>query len=168
MDASPARLLCDEMLGGLARWLRAAGHDAELERGRDDGELCDRARREGRLLLSSDQGVFDRNVVRCGEVRALFVPRGERAVASLAFVMKALALPRLEPRCMDCGGALAVVAKADVEGEAPPRTFETTERFWRCERCGKLLWRGTHWLRIERALAAAAEGRVEPRDARRR
>jgi len=28
---------CDAMLGGLARWLRAAGYDAEYEYGIDDG-----------------------------------------------------------------------------------------------------------------------------------
>ena len=39
------KLLCDEMLKGLARWLRAAGHDTELaEDGTSDRALINHAR----------------------------------------------------------------------------------------------------------------------------
>jgi uncharacterized protein with PIN domain len=55
------RFACDAMLGGLARWLRAAGYDASWDDGIDDGELIRLARAEGRTALSSD----------------LFVPRGQ-------------------------------------------------------------------------------------------
>ena len=52
--------LCDAMLGGLARWLRAAGYDAEFEYGIDDCELIRRAGEGGRILLSSDGPMFER------------------------------------------------------------------------------------------------------------
>ena len=37
------RLLCDEMLRGLGRWLRAAGHDVVIASGEPDRALLDRA-----------------------------------------------------------------------------------------------------------------------------
>jgi len=55
---------CDAMLGGLARWLRAAGYDASWTEGIDDWDLVRLARREGRVLLSSDTGIFKIGVVR--------------------------------------------------------------------------------------------------------
>ena len=140
--------VCDAMLGGLARWLRAAGYDAEFEHGISDPALVARALESGRVLLSSDAGVFERSIVRKELVRSLFVPRAVPKVEQLRFVLGALKLPVLEPRCMGCGGRLVEVPKEAVRGEAPPRTFEHQARFWRCDRCGKLLWKGTHWQKI--------------------
>ncbi len=137
--------LCDAMLGGLARWLRAAGYDAEFEHGIPDPVLVARAAATGRVLLSSDAGVFERSIVRKEVVRSLFVPRATPIIDQLRFVLRELDLPIREPRCMGCGGELVEVPKEDVRAEAPQRTFECQTRFWRCARCGKLLWKGTHW-----------------------
>jgi uncharacterized protein with PIN domain len=82
MDSNPPRFACDAMLGGLARWLRAAGYDASWHDGIDDGELIRLARREGRTVLSSDGDVFAFAVVRDGQVPALFVPAAWPSKAS--------------------------------------------------------------------------------------
>ncbi len=94
--------------------------------------------------------------MRTAFVHALYVPRVLDKLAQLCFVLRALDLPVREPRCMTCTGALAEVDKQAVRGEAPPRTFACVACFWRCTRCGKLLWKGTRWVRIDAALAAAA------------
>ena len=101
MDTKPEpRFACDAMLGGLARWLRAAGYDASWQEGIDDWDLVRLARREGRVLLSSDTGIFRIGIVRDGEVPALFVPRGRPVQEQLAFVLQKFKL-RLRPqRCM--------------------------------------------------------------------
>lgn len=141
------------MLGGLARWLRA-GHDASFDVAIDDGELVRRCADEGRVLLSSDAGIFRRNVVKDGTVRALFVPRATPPEDQLAFVMRELGLALDESRCMTCSGELERVPKAEVEGDVPPRSFEAFEDFWRCASCAKIYWHGTHWARIQKALRA--------------
>ena len=143
------------MLGGLARWLRAAGYDAAFEVGIDDADLIARAGATGRILLSSDGGIFERNIIKNGRVRALFVPRAVPSTEQLRFVLGALVLPLRPPRCMTCGGALALLPKEEARAEAPPKTFECTDTFYRCEGCGKLLWKGSHWERITRVLAEA-------------
>ncbi len=153
-----ASFFCDAMLGGLARWLRAAGYDAAFEYGIDDGDLVERCRRSGRILLSCDGPLFERTVIREGEVPALRVPRGLSNVEALRFVVRRLSLPLGQPRCMACGGELEEVPKHSVAGEAPPLAFRNCERFWRCAGCGKLLWRGTHWSRIRRKLREVAGG----------
>ena len=45
---------CDAMLGGLARWLRAAGYEACWQEGIDDHDLIRLSRDTGRVLLSAD------------------------------------------------------------------------------------------------------------------
>jgi uncharacterized protein with PIN domain len=161
MDPSPeTRFACDAMLGGLARWLRAAGYDASWSEGIDDWELIRQARREGRLLLSSDGGIFRVGIVRDGEVPALFLPPGLTTAQQLMFVWRKLKLQPGAPRCMACGGELVEVAKEEVRDQVPPRTFAWMDHFFRCVRCGRVFWQGTHWRHIEATLRAAASNAV--------
>ena len=64
------------MLGGLARWLRAAGYDASWRAGVEDWDLVRQAIREKSVLLTSDTGIFRIGIVRdaslfgrCGCIR---------------------------------------------------------------------------------------------------
>jgi len=155
-EDNPA-FFCDAMLGGLARWLRAAGYDARFEYGIDDADLLARAAADGRVVLSSDGGLFARNIVKDGAVRALYVPQQLGKFEQLRFVLRALGLPLRAPRCMACGGSLAEVPKHSVTGEVPPLAFRNCDRFWRCRGCGRLLWRGTHWQRITRLLGSLGQ-----------
>jgi uncharacterized protein with PIN domain len=148
MTDGPPKFACDAMLGGLARWLRAAGYDASWREGIDDWDLVRLAQREGSILLSSDTGIFRIGVVRDGEVPALFVPHGLSKREQLAFVLRELGLSPLPPRCMACGGALREVSPEEARPRVPARTFAWVNQFFECERCGRLFWPGSHWLRI--------------------
>jgi uncharacterized protein len=150
------RFACDAMLGGLARWLRAAGYDASRHEGIDDGDLIRLARTEGRTVLSSDDDVFAFAVVRDGMAPALFVPRGLTIQEQTAHVLRRLGLALREPRRMACGGELVELSKQEAAGRAPPRSLAFYERFWVCAGCGKVFWRGTHWERIAKRLQDAA------------
>jgi uncharacterized protein with PIN domain len=164
-DEAQPRFACDAMLGGLARWLRAAGYDASWHDGIDDGELVRLTLAEGRTVLSSDGDVFEFSLVRDGVVPSLFVPRGLSVQAQLAHVLGALGLPLGEPRCMACGGELAELTREGAAGRVPPLSLARHERFWECVRCGKAFWHGTHWERIAERLRQAAPGGVVPPEA---
>jgi len=153
-ESAAVRFACDAMLGGLARWLRAAGYDASWREGIDDWDLIRQARREQRTLLSSDTGIFRIGIVRDGDLPALFVPHGLGKQEQLAFVLRSLKLSQRPPRCMACGGELTDVAKDQARERVPARSFEWVERFFECRRCRQLFWEGTHWRKIAAALAA--------------
>ena len=146
------RFFCDAMLGGLARWLRAWGYDTAYEYGIDDRDLVQRALDERRTVLTSDGPLMERNVITSGRLPALFIPHQMSRTQQLHFVIETLDLPRRGSRCMDCGGVLDEVPKHAVAGEAPPLAFRSCDAFWRCRRCGKLYWQGTHWTRIDNVL----------------
>ncbi len=141
------------MLGGLARWLRAAGYDAQFEYGIDDRDLVAQALAAGQVLLSSDGPMFERNVIKQGALKALYIPQQMSKLQQLRFVLETLNLPLRPPRCMACGGELLEVSKHTVMAEAPPLAYRNCDRFWRCSRCGKLLWHGTHWARITQRIS---------------
>jgi len=146
---------CDVMLGALARWLRAAGYDAWWSNAIDDWDLVRLAQREGRILLSADTGIFRIGIVRDGDVPALQVPNGLTVQEQLAFVTDRLHLAAREPRCMACGGELAIVPKDQVRDRVPPGSFAQVDRFHQCQRCGQVFWQGTHWPGIAAKLARA-------------
>ncbi len=146
---------CDAMLGGLARWLRAAGYEAHFEYGIADRELVRRTEEGGGILLSSDGPMFERTVIRTGRVQALYIPQQMNNLQQLGFVMARLGLSLLAPRCMSCGGELLTLPKHEVMGEAPPLAYRHCSDFYRCRACGKLFWKGTHWQRIRQRLDQA-------------
>lgn len=150
------RFWCDAMLGGLARWLRALGYEAAWEHGIDDGVLVERSLSSGAILLSSDQPLFQRKLVKSGEVKALFVPRHAPVLDQAVFVLRTLNLPVEGVRCMACGGALVDVPREDVAHEVPPNAYRACSDFFRCAACQRLYWRGTHWARIEATRARVA------------
>ncbi|WP_437324590.1 Mut7-C RNAse domain-containing protein [Sorangium sp. So ce381] len=154
--AGAPSFLCDAMLGGLSRWLRGAGYDAMFEHGIDDGDLVRLAQQTGRVLLSSDAGVFERRSLRTAAVRGLYVPRGLRPTEQAGFVLRELGLPVRDPRCMACGGALTAAPKDSVRDAVPAVVADRHDEFWRCDRCGKVLWKGSHWDGIVAGLATAA------------
>jgi uncharacterized protein with PIN domain len=143
------------MLGGLARWLRAAGYDARWEEGIDDWELVRLAQRGGRVLLTSDTGIGRIGIVRDGEVPSLFIPHGLSKTEQLAYVRGRLDLPLREPRCMACGGELRGVTRESVRERVPPGTIAEQQEFLECGSCGRLFWQGSHWRRIAAGLAAS-------------
>ena len=160
MSEEGPEFLCDAMLGGLARWLRAAGYDAEFVYGIEDRRLVQRGHQLGATVLSSDGRLFERNVIKHKQIEALFVPRELTKLQQLAFVLRELKLPvKAMPRCMACGGQLLEVDKESVRQEAPPKTYAACRQFWRCGRCGKLLWQGTHWRRITAAMESVGADR---------
>ncbi|HZU37916.1 MAG TPA: Mut7-C RNAse domain-containing protein [Gemmataceae bacterium] len=157
---SEPRFACDAMLGGLARWLRAAGYDAWWQADIDDWDLIRLARREECFLLTSDTGILRIGIIRDGEVPSLFIPHGLGKEEQLAFVLRHLNLKLRPPRCMGCGGPLQPVPSEELT-EQVPGTRAWIDAFYRCGRCGKIFWEGTHWQHIARVLQRTGKARDE-------
>jgi hypothetical protein len=151
------RFACDAMCGGLARWLWAIGYDATWSPDVEDGQLVQQADQQGRILLSSDTGMFERRLITGGQVRALLLPRGLRRLEQLQYVVQQLKLQVRPPRCMTCGGPLAPATREEVAGEVPARSLIWAGKFYRCGQCAKVFWEGSHWKRIERVREATAQ-----------
>lgn len=144
------KFLCDAMLGGLAKWLRAAGHDAlyaSEDTGVCDSELVRLAMERERTLLTSDAGFLERGPIRDGEVGFLLVPHAS-VEEQLRLVAAHFGLERHAPRCMRCNGELEELPREDAERIVPEKVAERQEEFFRCRSCGRVFWYGTHWTRI--------------------
>src|SRR5262245_40072499 len=84
--AGTPRSLCDASRGGLARWLRAAGYEAETSPLAGDA-LIQAARHPGLVLLTTDARLWDRRLIREATVEAQWLPSGLDVTRQLGMVM---------------------------------------------------------------------------------
>ena len=144
----PPRFLCDAGLGGLARWLRAAGYEAIWIPDIDDPELLRQAQQLRATVLTTDSLMMERGVLRDGIIPALWLPPTLMIAEQLGLVFREFRLVIRDPRCMRCAGELRRVDKESVRERIPPRTAAWLDEYFLCARCGQLFWRGTHWRKI--------------------
>ena len=142
------RIVCDAGLGGLARWLRAAGCEAFWTQDIGDAELVRQAETLQALIITTDSFLLDRRPIVQARVKALWVPPTLTKLEQLELVRAELDLPETDSRCMTCGGELEAVPKEQYRHSIPPRTYQWVDEYFRCSRCSKLFWQGTHWNRI--------------------
>ncbi len=151
-----ASFVCDAGLGGLARWLRAAGYEAVWRPDIDDHDLVQEAVRLGATLLTTDSMLMERRLVREGTVPALWLPPAFPACDQFLALFRDLRLPLKASRCMACGGELRREEKTELGSRIPPKTYRWLDEYFVCLRCGKIFWHGTHWQRIQKNLEAIA------------
>jgi uncharacterized protein len=148
------RFLCDSGLGGLARWLRAAGYEADWQPYVADDELLRQARAIPATVLTTDGMLMERRLLRDGVIPSFWLPPTLCIAEQLALVVREFGLTLRGPRCMSCGGQLRPVLKEALRERIPPRTYRWRDEYFVCTRCDKLFWHGTHWQRIVGTLSA--------------
>jgi uncharacterized protein with PIN domain len=157
-DLKPAaradRFFCDAGLGGLARWLRAAGYEAFWVTGINDDELVREAQKLGTTILTTDSMLMERRVLRDRIIPAFWLPPTLVIAEQLKLIFREFDLRLREPRCMACGGKLVIADKEQLRERIPPRTYLWIDEYFLCSQCGKLFWHGTHWRKIVAMLEA--------------
>lgn len=146
------RLLCDEMLKGIGRWLRAAGYDVAIaEDGAHDDDLVARAGAERRLLLTCDR----RLAARAGAGPAIAVLATESLDEAARELSARFGIDWLHApftRCLIDNTSLVPVATEDIPG-LPPTARQGAGPIMRCPRCRRVFWPGSHVRRMRARLA---------------
>ena len=162
--AQPRLFMIDAMLGSLARKLRMMGFDAEYAgRGRFGGGDIAALSAEGRILVTRSGALAAR--ARGAGAPAVVLPRAggtsgdEADLAELARQsgIGPLSASPDRSRCAACNGTLARAEGPGAPAGVPPRVAEAHSEFWRCSRCSKVYWDGTH-MRSLGSLAARLNG----------
>ncbi len=149
------KFVVDGMLGKLARWLRLAGHDVsyigddKLPPREQDNTLLKRAELEQRTLLTSDLALHRRAVK--NRVRSTFVRKIDvvpQLVEISNRIGRRMELNPENSRCPVCNGVLRMADKVKIKGLVPKSVVKVHREFWRCTKCAKTYWRGSHWKTI--------------------
>lgn len=141
-EAQKPKFVADHMLGSLAKWLRMMGYDTVYDKTLDDPAIAATARAENRFVLTRDKELAK-------EPGALLI-EGDELDGQLAAVKErfGLAFDEAAIRCTACNGELVELPKEQAKDSVPEGAFAGNDRFWKCAGCGKVYWRGSHWLGI--------------------
>jgi uncharacterized protein len=151
----PPKLVADAMLGSLARKLRIFGFDTAYFKEGGDAKLETQARKEGRLIITSDKSLFEHS--RANGLQAVLVAgRTDRArllsvLTQAGPDMTSHLGKRPASRCAVCNGELKVLAKKEAaKTKIPAKVLARHRLFYKCKSCSRFYWRGRHWERLRR------------------
>jgi len=141
------RFIVDTHLGKLARKLRMLGFDTLYETDYDERTLMSLATAERRIILTRDRGILKNKLVTHGYCLRSDKPDVQVREVIDRFDLKSVLAPFA--RCMECNGHIVAVDKDAVIDRVPPQTAEAFDDYFRCESCGNLYWRGSHYEKMK-------------------
>ncbi len=132
------KFLVDLPLGGLAKWLRLCGFDAESRR-----LSVELPPPTPETFILTRQEALQR--LRRPDI--LFVSASDPE-AQLQEVLENLIISpsQIQPlsRCSSCNERLIPVPREQVQGRVPEHVFHYHEQFLECPRCHRVFWPGSH------------------------
>ncbi|MBN1281287.1 MAG: Mut7-C RNAse domain-containing protein [Candidatus Thermoplasmatota archaeon] len=139
------KLLCDHMLGSLAKWLRIFGidtlHPADET---SDDQLLELAHQQQRVILTRDKALLARAKKHNLKTIAITTTNLEEQLHQ-ALAALPIDTAHLLSRCILCNTPLTRIEKDSVRPHVPAKVFETRDEFWYCPVCQKYYWMGTHY-----------------------
>lgn len=157
------RFLCDEMLGHLCRYLRAAGYDTLLAcNGEADAELLEQCHREQRLFLTQDKLVQEH---KAAQRIAIILPHAplDQLAMQLGAMLRLDWLKHAFSRCL-LDNTLLQAADESIKGRAPADILGNGEDILHCPHCDHIYWRGSHYKRMHARLARWQSARLSSPD----
>jgi uncharacterized protein with PIN domain len=153
------KFLVDRPLGGLARWLRFCGFDADLTPlDPDQAQTWPPPRPQTHLLTRQAAG---RRLKRPD----LLVLEADEPEAQLEEVVRRLNLTsrhfRPLSRCSQCNEPLTPLDRELAAGRVPEHVRHYHRRFVECPRCGRVYWPGSHIRGITATLRERLAGDAE-------
>lgn len=141
------RLICDAMLGRLARKLRLAGIDTLYHHG-SDSDFVAEAVSQRRIPVTRDLQLSRRRVFRSLNLVPI-VPASSHYRQQFKQVLAELKqrgyrIEGLAARCPECNMKLSSVDKFSVAARVPAYVFINHEEFSLCPGCLRIYWKGTH------------------------
>ena len=132
----------DVNLGKLAWRLRMLGFDTLYDHRYRDSEIADISASERRIVLTRDRRLlFAKRITHGYWVRSTAVGEQVREVLQRCDLWRQI-LPL--SRCISCNGSLRRARKTEVWHQLEPKTRLYYEDFFRCGKCGKVYWAGSH------------------------
>ncbi len=144
------RFVCDIHLKKLVKRLRLLGFDTAFGEVRDE-VLAEISDTEKRVLLSRDRQLLMRKKV----TRGLYVRNTdpERQIIEMLDRLDLWESCRPFTRCIECNGQIETVELdspdfEEIRDDVPPGVIEWCREYFRCSRCGRIYWKGSHYDRL--------------------
>ena len=148
------KFICDDMLGKLAKLMRALSFDTYFQKDIQDHQLLRKALEEERVVVTRD-----RKLVQVKTIPHYVLIWSDQPLAQLEELLQKLSVSlkkeNVFSRCMECNTILKRIDKEKVKDKVYPYVYQTQENFWHCPTCDKIYWAGTHIQRMQEKLKKA-------------
>ncbi|MFQ5780855.1 MAG: Mut7-C RNAse domain-containing protein, partial [Nitrospiria bacterium] len=137
----------DVHLGKLARKLRLLGFDVRYRNHCADPEIVAISARERRIVLTRDSRLLHAKAITHGYWLRSMDPEEQLREVLARFDL----FSQIRPfhRCVVCNGKISSIEKGKIIDQLEPKTILYYEEFYRCEQCGKIYWKGSHYEKIK-------------------
>ncbi len=156
------RFICDEMLQGLGRLLRASGCDTLIATdGQPDNELLTLARKEARAFITRDRKLLLEHPDYHDIVVLLSANDVPGCVQELSGLLDINWLKAPFMRCLLCNQKLNTMEpddKAMIIDQVPEDVLLNGQQVLYCPVCQKAFWEGSHVRRMRARLAGFNQG----------
>jgi hypothetical protein len=149
------KFIADCMVGKLARWLRLLGFDVSYYRKIEDEKLIELAVKEKRIILTRDHELIKKASKQSSLKQEALLIESERWEEQVEQVLDRFKLrDKINPnsRCLECNSQLKILPKSRAKNLVPPFVYEQAEAFALCPGCGRIFWKGTHFIDMEKKL----------------
>ncbi len=150
------RFIADAMLGRLARWLRFLGFDVLYYPDIDDRQVVRISREQDRTILTRDTGLLRLK----GVNEPVFI-ESDHVPEQILQLQGRIDFSNADPRgrCVVCNGTLSEVSrKEEVRDAVPDYVYLNFQEFMKCESCGKVYWKGSHYKSFGEKMEALMRG----------
>ena len=136
------KFIVDCMLGKLAKWLKILGFDTVYFSKIEDSDLLALAQKEGRVLLSRDNGLIEKS----WDIKTLFIESEDWSPQVEQVLNEFVLWQEVRPysRCIECNVELKDLPKRRAKNLVAPFVYERASSFAICPRCDRVFWKGTH------------------------
>lgn len=141
------------MLGTLAKWLRILGYDTAYAKQMNDEEIINMARKEGRIVITRDKLLARK----ADESLYIEEKELEKQLKKVVEYFNLEIGENILSRCTICNIPVERIKKEEAKGKVPEYVWEHTEIFWRCKKCGRIYWLGSHWQNMEEMIKRIEE-----------
>lgn len=146
------QLLCDQMLRGVGKWLRAAGYDTLVaDETLHDQQLIEIVERENRVLLTCDLKLAERTISGKGKIIHLTSNMPPQAMVEVQSKTGISCLLKPFSRCLVDNTVLIPLDEEQIS-KLSAQTRALPGPFMYCPLCKRSYWPGSHVKRMMRKL----------------
>ncbi|WP_300360770.1 Mut7-C RNAse domain-containing protein [Hydrogenimonas sp.] len=144
----PPRFVCDVHLAKVAKYLRLLGFDTVYRNDITDDELLGMCR-FGRIGITCDRRLQERLP---GSIVVLSCEDAGRQVRRLSAMFHLARYAHPFHRSLCCNRPMVPCDKRRCLSKIPKETYRWLDGFWRCPKCQKVYWHGTHAPRMRKKI----------------
>jgi hypothetical protein len=133
--------IADAMLGKLAKRMRLLGFDVLYDPALDDNAIIRLAIEQDRVILTRDTALASRPLA-----QNPILIKSDLVDEQLKQVLDAFTMPDKDAftRCSVCNEQLSELNRQQARDLVPDHIAATVNVFWRCGKCGRVYWKGSH------------------------